>query len=86
VTHHQTPANDPVTASGLILSLAGTMDRSDPLARQARRTARRLARFQRPPAYMLLEVAELTAQLLDSTDDLATFDDVDLLDSAWDDF
>ena len=84
MNRHQIPVNDPSSPSGLILSLSHTLDRSNPLARSARKTARRLAHCQRPPARLLLEAAEITARLLDVADDTPALDDADLLDSAWD--
>lgn len=66
---HQIPANDPSSPSGLLIALSHTLDRSNPLARSARKTARRLAHCQRPPAWLLLETAEITARLLDAADD-----------------
>lgn len=77
--------NTPVSPAGLILSLATELDRSSPLARSARRLARRLAHSPRPSRNLTLETADLTALLLDVCDSAGGYSDGDeCLDEGWD--
>lgn len=75
----------PYSPAGLLLDLALPFDRSTALSRAARRLARRLAHTARPSRALVLETADLTARLLDATDDAPELLADDLLDSRFDD-
>ena len=78
-------ANAPISPQGLLLALSSELDRSSPLARSARRLARRLAHSPRPSRNLTLETAELTARLLDVCDSAGGYSDDELLDDRFDD-
>lgn len=79
------PQEAPQTTAGLLLSLAHTLPRSMPLARQATRMAHALGRYNRPPRALALAAADLLASLLDETDDRADELQADgLLDGGFD--